>query len=613
MDRLRFPVDPWRLTESFYDAGDLGTTETLFAVGNGYLGMRGKVEEGHDSHSHGTFINGFHETWPIHHAEEAYGLARVGQTIVNVPDAKIMRLFVDDEPLRLSVADIIAYERTLDFAEGVLTRDLLWRTPAGNRVHVRSRRMVSFTHRHLAVLSLEVTVLDRAVPIAITSHILNRQDGANEYRARFADKAAAGPGKAESSTGRVLQPVEHHGDDNRTLLGYRCANSGMTLAIGTDHQIETENEYELLTEVGQDHARHMFRIDALPGKKVTITKTVSYHTSRNVPARELVHRCRRTLDRVRAQGVAQHFTDQRAWLDSYWARSDVEIEGQPETQQAIRWNLFQLAQAAGRADGAGIATKGVTGSGYGGHCFGHTGLYVGPYLAYTTPLFARNALRFRYTLLPAAERRARELTQNGAMFPWRTINGEEASADYAVGTAQYHINADISYSLSQYVQASGDEEFMAREGIDILVQTARMWADLGFWRSNGREDTFRIHGVTGPDEYTTVVNDNLFTNVMARFNLRRAAQAVQDLETTWPYQHARMIARLGLGAEEVAECTSTAVCSATWPTCGTTPPRACTSPLPGQFGAPLCTGSPGCVTTAGPSPSTRACLSRGRP
>jgi alpha,alpha-trehalose phosphorylase len=251
--------------------------------------------------------------------------------------------------------------------------------------------------------------------------------------------------------------------------------------------------------------------------------------------------------------VGRQFADQRAWLADYWARSDVEVEGQPETQQAIRWNLFQLAQAAGRADGYGIATKGVTGSGYGGHYFGHTGLYVGPYLTYTTPIIARNALRFRYTTLPAAERRAAELTQNGACFPWRTINGEEASAAYAVGTAQYHIDADISYALSQYVQASGDEEFMAREGIDILVQTARMWADLGFWRSNGKEDSFRIHGVTGPDEYTTVANDNLFTNVMARFNLRRAAQVVQDLETTWPYQHARMVARLRLGADEVAE------------------------------------------------------------
>ena len=553
LDRLRFPADPWRLTESFHDAADLGTTETLFAAGNGYLGMRGNVEEGHEGHSHGTFINGFHESWPIRHAEEAFGLARVGQTIVNVPDAKVMRLFVDDEPLLLSVADLITYERTLDFAEGVLTRDLLWRTPAGNRVHVRSRRMVSFTQRHLAVLTLEVTVLDRAVPIAVTSHILNRQDGLDEYRTKFVDHGAADPRKAELFTGRVLQPVEHSGGDNRALLGYRCANSGMTLAVGTDHEIETDNQYELLTEVEEDYAKCVFRIHALPGTKVTITKTVSYHTSRNVPARDLVHRCRRTLDRVRTEGVRKQFADQRAWMKDYWARSDVEVEGQPETQQAIRWNLFQLAQAVGRADGNGIAAKGVTGSGYGGHYFWDTEIYVVPYLIYTTPIFARNALRFRYSMLAAAERRARELTQDGALFPWRTINGEEASAAYAAGTAQYHIDADISYAVSKYVRATGDEEFMAREGIDILVQTARMWADLGFWRSNGNEDSFRIHGVTGPDEYTTVVNDNLFTNVMARFNLRRAAQAVQDLEATWPYQHERLVARLRLRPDEVAE------------------------------------------------------------
>ncbi len=552
LDRLRFPADPWRLTESFYDSGDLGTTETLFAVGNGYLGMRGNVEEGHDSHSHGTFINGFHETWPIRHAEEAFGLARVGQTIVNVPDAKVMRLYVDDEPLLLSVADIVTYERTLDFADGVLTRDILWRTPAGNRVHVRSRRMVSFTQRHLAVLTMEVTALDRAVPIAVTSHVLNRQDGLNEYRTRFVDKGSADPRKAEEFTGRVLQPKEHSGRDNRAVLGYRCTNSGMTLAVGTDHQIETENDCEQQTEVEEDYSKHVFRILALPGKTTTITKTVSYHTSRNVPARELVHRCRRTLDRVQAEGVEKQFEDQRAWLSDYWARSDVEVEDQPEIQQAIRWNLFQLAQAAGRADGNGIAAKGVTGSGYGGHYFWDTEIFVVPYLIYTTPGFARNALRFRYTMLPAAKRRAKELTQNGALFPWRTINGEEASGAYAAGTAQYHIDADVSYAVSQYVHASGDEEFMAKEGIDILVQTARMWADLGFWRGNG-EDSFRIHGVTGPDEYTTVVNDNLFTNVMARFNLRRASEAVQNLQVTKPLQHARMVARLGLRADEVAE------------------------------------------------------------
>jgi alpha,alpha-trehalose phosphorylase len=553
LDRLRFPVDPWRLTEAFFDADDLGRTETMFAVGNGYLGLRGNLEEGRDWHTHGTFINGFHETWPIRHAESAYGLAQVGQTIVNVPDAKVMRLYVDDEPLLLSVADLVAYERTLDLADGVLRRELVWRTPGGNRVRVRTRRMVSFTQRHLAVMTYEVTVLDKAAPVVVSSQIINREEGLDEYRAsRNSSNGVPDPRRAELPPERVLVPVLHWGGDERAVLAYRCAHSGMTLAVAADHTIETDDDVEVLTQVEEHMAKQVFRVRAHRGRPVTITKVVSYHTSRGIPARELVDRCRRTLDRVKDEGAEQQFADQRAWLDGFWARSDVEVPGQPNAQQAIRWNLFQVAQAGARAEGNGIAAKGVTGTGYGGHYFWDTEIYVVPFFTYTTPLIARNALRFRYTMLPAAERRARELTQNGALFPWRTINGEEASAYYAAGTAQYHIDADIAYAVSSYVEATGDEEFLAKDGIDILVQTARLWADLGFWRGEG-PGAFHIHGVTGPDEYTTVVNDNLYTNVMARFNLRRSAQAVRDLRVSAPEDHARMVDRLGLDDGEVAE------------------------------------------------------------
>ena len=170
----------------------------------------------------------------------------------------------------------------------------------------------------------------------------------------------------------------------------------------------------------------------------------------------------------------------------------------------------------------GVAAKGVTGSGYSGHYFWDTEIYVLPFLAYTTPLFARNALRFRYTMLPAARRRAEDLTQRGALFPWRTINGEEASAYYAAGTAQYHINADVSYALSKYVprHAATTSSWPGRASTSSSRRPA-----CGPISASGaaqrRRTSFHIHGVTGPDEYTTVVNDNLFTNVMARFNLRR--------------------------------------------------------------------------------------------
>lgn len=554
LDRLRFPVDPWRLVETEYSRDDPGLTETLFAVGNGYLGLRGNVEDGKDAHAHGTFINGFHETWRILHAEEAYGFARTGQTIVNVPDPKIIRLYVNDEPLLMSVADLVSYSRVLDMRDGVLTREFVWRTPSGNRVQVRSKRMVSFAQRHVAVMTFEVTLLDKEAPIAISSQLLNRQSGRDEFRANAAPEASVDPRKANKLEERVLEPRFQHADNDRAVLGYQTTNSGMTLAAAMEHGVDFEGDFDRVTDVDEDYAKHVFRARAKPGQTFTLTKVVSYHTSRMVPPRELADRCNRTLDRVCSEGVAAQFDDQRTWLADFWERSDVEIGGDDRVQQAVRWNLFQVAQAAARGDGHGIPAKGVTGSGYGGHYFWDAEIYALPFFTYTSPVIARNALRYRYRMLGAAERRASELAEHGALFPWRTINGEEASAYYAAGTAQYHIDADIAYAIDKYVRASGDYDFLAREGIDILVQTARMWADLGFWRDiAGDGRSFRIHGVTGPDEYTTVVNDNLYTNVMARFNLRCAAQSVRKLKDRWPDQYARLVSRLTVTDDEVRQ------------------------------------------------------------
>jgi alpha,alpha-trehalose phosphorylase len=298
----------------------------------------------------------------------------------------------------------------------------------------------------------------------------------------------------------------------------------------------------------------VYRVQAKAGQSIKVTKVVSYHTSRGVPSRELVDRCRRTLDRVYEHGVEPEFAAQREWLDRFWERSDVVVHGQPVLQQAIRWNLFQVAQATARAEQSGVPSKGVTGTGYSGHYFWDTEIFVVPFLTYTSPQMARSELRFRYNMLDAARRRAEELAQSGALFPWRTVNGEEASAYYAAGTAQYHIDADIAYALCKYVAASGDQDFMNREGVDILVDTARLWADLGFWRENGTgRRSFHIHGVTGPDEYTTVVNDNLFTNVMARYNLAQAAELLRQLKRELPRAYQRVAQRLELTDEEIEE------------------------------------------------------------
>jgi alpha,alpha-trehalose phosphorylase len=538
----RFPIDPWRLVEKEYDVGDIGVTETLFAVANGYLGMRANPEEGRDAYSHGTFVNGFHETWHIHHAEDAFGFAKTGQTIVNVPDAKVMKLYVDDEPLLLSRADLASYERVIDFRAGTLTRDLVWRTPGGKRVHVLSQRLVSLVHRHLAVLTLEVTVLDGAAPVVVSSQLLNRQDGEDEYHvSAHALGHAADPRKMRKFDHRVLVPRLHRERNGEIMLGYRCANSGMTLACGVRHLVDTAAPTRIETSVEPDLGKTVVTVRAQPGQTIRIVKLVSYHTSTGVPVEELADRCARTLDRAIDDGVETIYTEQRQWLDEFWESSDIELRGDDAAQQALRWGLFQLAQASAQTQENGIAAKGVTGGGYEGHYFWDTETYVIPFLAHTSPDTARKVLRWRWHTLPTARQRAATLNQVGALYPWRTINGEEASAYYAAGTAQYHINAAVAFALKRYLDASGDVDFLAGEAAEILVETARLWEDLGFYGSNGSTE-FRIHGVTGPDEYTTVVNDNLYTNVMARFNMKYAARVVALLKE-WNLEAYESLAR----------------------------------------------------------------------
>ncbi|MFV0463228.1 MAG: glycoside hydrolase family 65 protein [Nostocoides sp.] len=560
LDRTRFTVDPWRLVEREPVMHDVGVTETLFAVANGYIGMRGNPEEGRQVYEHGTFINGFHETWPIHHAESAYGFAKTGQTIVNAPDAKLLKISVDDEPLVVGISDLLSYERSLDFRDGILRRDLVWRTPSGKKVQVTTTRMVSMAQRHLAVMTLEVTMLSGDAPVMISSQLLNRQDGEDEYhvpaQALQHKDATNDPRKAPSFDERVLLPRRHDAEGDRLDLGYKCAHSGMTVAVQARHRVSTEADLISQASTEADRSRLTLTGQLHQGQSVRVEKLAAYHTSRTLPVDELADRCARTLDRFDEVPMAALHAEQRDWFDIYWAGGDVELDSAhphtPAIQQAIRFNLFTIAQASARADTVGVPAKGMTGSGYEGHYFWDSEVYVAPYLTYTQPEAARNLLTFRSRMLPKARDRAMELSQNGALFPWRTINGEEASAYYAAGTAQVHIDADVAFALTQFVNATDDVDFLVRHGLAILVETARLYADLGFWRENGA-GSFHIHSVTGPDEYTAVVNNNLFTNVMARFNLERAAAAVERVRAEFPDDFARLKHQLRLREAEVTE------------------------------------------------------------
>ena len=555
-ERLRppehvYPPDEWRIVEKRFYPDYLPVAETIFATANGYFGMRGSFEEGAPVFQSGTFVNGFYESWPIIYGEEAYGFAKTGQTIVDVTDSTIIKLYVDDEPFYLPTANLLSFERTLNMKSGTIDREILWETPSGKQVSIKSRRFVSFQHRHVAAISYEVTVLNAEAPIVISSETICQQT---------TQATEEDPRVAKGFKGRVLLPGVHYVKDRRLMLGHVTNNSKMTLACGVDHAFDTECPYSYESKCSEDSGKVVFSISAKPGMRVHLTKYMTYHTSRRSPVEELCERAERTLDRALRDGFYDLLSGQEQYMDDFWQRSDVQMIARPgETkmkpeaiQQAIRFNLFQILQAAGRAEGAGIAAKGLTGHGYEGHYFWDTEIYVLPFLIYTSPRIASNLLKFRYSYLDKARERARQVNQKGALFPWRTINGEEASAYYAAGTAQYHINADIMHAVKKYVDATGDEEFLRDVGAEMLVETARFWVDLGFYpeRQDGK---FCIHGVTGPDEYNTVVNNNIYTNLMARENLRSAVETVQRLRDKDPEHFAALVHKTGLDVSEVEE------------------------------------------------------------
>lgn len=546
-----YPINPWKIIETTFYPRFLAQTETLFSLGNGYLGLRGTFEEGSPYFQRGTFINGFHETWPIIYGEDAFGFAKTGQTMLNVTDAKAIVLYIDDEPFYLPAASMQLYQRTLDMQAGTLDREILWETPSGKRVLIESRRLVSFQHRHLAAFSFQVTLLNAEAPVVISSELIGdqpNQTGVND------------PRQAKGFNNQILIPQLHDCRDLRLLMGHQASSSGMTLACGIDHQFETDCPYTWHSECADNYGKVSFHIEGKPGKPIQLVKFVAYHSSHSAPVAKLCTRSEWTLDRAQKDGFKTLLKSQRSYLDDFWRRSDIQIDADPqqeqssmaEFQQALRWNLFQILQASGRVEGASIPAKGLTGQTYEGHYFWDTEIYVLPFLIYSAPHIARTLLRFRHSMLDQARQRARDMNQKGALFPWRTISGEEASAYYAAGTAQYHINADIMYALRKYVEITDDKALLYNEGAEMLVETARLWFDLGFF-SQRKEGQFCIHNVTGPDEYTAVVNNNAFTNLMARGNLRYAAETVDHMQKNHPEPFATLVHRTGLEPHEVEQ------------------------------------------------------------
>ncbi len=524
------PVEPWRLRFGPSDLQRLPVTESLFALSNGHIGLRGSLDEGEPSFRPGTYINGFYEERPMPHPEAGYGFPASGQTLVNVTDGKLIRLVVGDSPFDTRYGTVMHHERSLDLRTGILRRETDWTSPHGALVRVTSERLVSFAHRTIAAINYEVVPVDEDLYLVLQSDLL-----ANEPERG----SSADPREAAGVEDPMLCEVFDQ-DDDRAILVHRTARSGLLVAAGMRHLVEVPGSVETRPSTGPDLARFTVAAKVPRGGRLRLVKLLSYGwSSRRSPA-ALHDQVDGGLTVAGLIGWDGLVSAQREFLDEFWRAADVEVDGDPPLQQAVRLSTFHVLQAAARTQGEGIPAKGLTGPGYDGHTFWDSETFVLPVLTYTFPEAAAGALRWRHRTLPQARARAGLLGLAGAAFAWRTINGEECSGYWPAGTAAFHLAAAVADATARLVAATGDAEFESAYGVDLLVETARLWISLGHYTEMG---DFRIHGVTGPDEYTAIVDDNVYTNLMAQRNLEYAAAACR--------RHPEGGRRLGVTPEEL--------------------------------------------------------------
>lgn len=509
-------MNTWQIRETRWNPAAYAKHETLFSLSNGYMGSRGSFEEkglsaGHD----GFYLNGFYETYPLSYGEAFSGYPSESQAMVNLPDPKRLRLRIDGEAPDYQALPPQEYERTLDLRRGLLSRVQTWRNSRGTELRMEAERFVSAARPHLLCLRYRFTAETACALELFSGYDLNSHNLTKKEDPRVGVEFTAPP----------VCDLETRERPGGTALAGKIRRSGLRFRSAMVHKTEgaVPEEKGVLRE--EDFYGTGWELSLAPGETFVLEKYVWYEGL--LPGRPAVPE---ELEAAAAAGYEALREEHGAWWEKAWEGMDVSIRGDEAMQQGIRFNMFHLLQSVGKDGRTNMAAKGMTGEGYEGHYFWDTEIYMIPFFTFTRPEVARALLEYRHAILDAAKARAREMGhKQGALFPWRTISGPECSSYYPAGTAQYHISSDVAHAVKVYWEGTGDEEFLLNQGLELLAETARLWADMAVFDEDA--GGYAIQNVTGPDEYTALVDNNFYTNRMAADQLRFTRRVLTQYRT----------------------------------------------------------------------------------
>ncbi len=530
MKNLIYKVSPIPLEEN-----KIKLNEALFHNANGYIGVRYDFEEGYPEGSDflpSQYINSFYDIFDTHQAENLFGLIRKREIILNIANTQGITLILDDEIFSMFEGEVLESSLELDMQKGITTRKVKWRSPKGKAIELKITRMASFFQLPLFTIEYEINCLNFSGKLDIISthdgDVFNYHDPHDPRNA--------------SEKMKLLIPVLCEVMEGFTFITSKTTASDLTVCSCVGHHLSQDCEHEHMIK---DHkAKFLLETEAVQGKPFKLIKYAVFCDS-------LRHEnCRKQafleMEKARSHSLDYLYQQQVKYLSAFWDHSWVEIEGDDQADLALKYNVYQLIQSVGKDRFSNISPKGLSGDGYEGHYFWDTEMYIQPFFTITQPEISKSLISYRYNSLPKARENAQIMGHSkGVLYPWRTITGKECSGYFPAGSAQYHINGAIAHSIISYYFAVKDQSWLINEGLEVIFETARLWLETG----NFHQGRFLINTVTGPDEYTCIVNNNFYTNAIAQYHLQWAAKWYRLFQDNGDFQ--KLIRKIKLTEEEI--------------------------------------------------------------